>query len=152
MKKIIIFTLAIYFNIDAFAQANILAARNLGVGSTVTITGIVTNGDELGPIRYIEDSTGGMALYDPTILASLVRGDEVTVTGELVDYNGLMEMQPVNSSTLNSSANIVNPFLVTPLQIGETTESELIQIDNVIFNNGGSMFTSGTHDFDSNVW
>ena len=150
MKKIIIFTLAIYFNIDAFAQANILAARNLGVGSTVTITGIVTNGDELGPIRYIEDSTGGMALYDPTILASLVRGDEVTVTGELVDYNGLMEMQPVNSSTLNSSANIVNPFLVTPLQIGETTESELIQIDNVIFNNGGSMFTSGTHDFDSN--
>ena len=150
MKKIIIFTLAIYFNIDAFAQANILAARNLGVGSTVTITGIVTNGDELGPIRYIEDSTGGMALYDPTILASLVRGDEVTVTGELVDYNGLMEMQPVNSSTLNSSANIVNPLLVTPLQIGETTESELIQIDNVIFNNGGSMFTSGTHDFDSN--
>lgn len=150
MKKIIIFTLAIYFNIDAFAQANILAARNLGVGSTVTITGIVANGDELGPIRYIEDSTGGMALYDPTILASLVRGDEVTVTGELVDYNGLMEMQPVNSSTLNSSANIVNPFLVTPLQIGETTESELIQIDNVIFNNGGSMFTSGTHDFDSN--
>ena len=150
MKKIIIFTLAIYFNIDAFAQANILAARNLGVGSTVTITGIVANGDELGPIRYIEDSTGGMALYDPTILASLVRGDEVTVTGELVDYNGLMEMQPVNSSTLNSSANIVNPLLVTPLQIGETTESELIQIDNVIFNNGGSMFTSGTHDFDSN--
>lgn len=150
MKKIIIFTLAIYCNIDAFAQANILAARNLGVGSTVTITGIVANGDELGPIRYIEDSTGGMALYDPTILASLVRGDEVTVTGELVDYNGLMEMQPVNSSTLNSSANIVNPFLVTPLQIGETTESELIQIDNVIFNNGGSMFTSGTHDFDSN--
>ena len=150
MKKIIIFTLAIYFNINAFAQANILAARNLGVGSTVTITGIVTNGDELGPIRYIEDSTAGMALYDPTILASLVIGDEVTVTGELVDYNGLMEMQPVNSSTLNSSANIVNPLLVTPLQIGETTESELIQIDNVIFNNGGSMFTSGTHDFDSN--
>ena len=150
MKKLIILIFTICININVFAQANIAAARVLGVGSTVTITGVVTNGDELGPIRYIEDSTGGMALYDPTVLASLVRGDEVTVTGELVDYNGLMEMQPVNSSLVNSSANSVTPLLITPLQIGETTESELIQINNVIFNNGGSMFTSGTHDFDSN--
>ena len=150
MKKLIILIFTISININVFAQANIAAARALGVGSTVTITGVVTNGDELGPIRYIEDSSGGMALYDPTVLASLVRGDEVTVTGELVDYNGLMEMQPVNSSVVNSSANSVTPLLITPLQIGETTESELIQINNVIFNNGGSIFTSGTHDFDSN--
>ena len=68
----------------------------------------------------------------------------------LVDYNGLMEMQPVNSITINSSGNSIAPQLVTPLQVGESTESELIQIDNVLFNNGGSMFNVGTHDFNSN--
>ena len=122
----------------------------MGVGSTVTITGIVTNGDELGPIRYIEDATAGMALYDPAVLGAVVRGEEVTVTGVLVNYNGLMEMQPVNSVTTNSAGNSVVPQVITPLQVGESTEGELIQIENVLFNNGGSLFTVGTHDFVSN--
>ena len=150
MKKIITLTFVTLISITGFSQANIAAARALGVGATVTITGVVTNGDELGPIRYIEDSTAAMALYDPTVLAGTVRGEEVTVTGVLVDYNGLMEMQPVNSITINSSGNSIAPQLVTPLQVGESTESELIQIDNVLFNNGGSMFNVGTHDFNSN--
>ena len=104
----------------------------MGVGATVTITGVITNGDELGPIRYIEDATAGMALYDPTVMAGTVRGEEITVSGVLVDYNGLMEMQPVNSVTINSAGNSVTPQVVTPLQVGESTEGELIQIDNVL--------------------
>ena len=51
-----------------------------GVGATVTITGIVTNGDELGPIRYIEDALLVLAIYDfpttNTYLNGVVRGDE----------------------------------------------------------------------------
>ncbi len=150
MKKIITLAFVTLISITGFSQANIAAARAMGVGSTVTISGVVTNGDELGPIRYIEDATAAMALYDPTVLAGTIRGEEVTVTGVLVDYNGLMEMQPVNSISVNSSGNTILPQLVTPLQVGESTESELIQIDNVLFNNGGSMFNVGTHDFTSN--
>ena len=116
----------------------------------MTITGIVTNGDELGVIRYIQDNTAGMALYDAS-LSSFQRGDEVTVSGTLVDYNGLLEMNPVNSNSINSSGNTVSPQIVTPNQIGESTESELVQIDNVIFNNGGAVFTANTtFDFTSN--
>ena len=150
MKKTTIFILSTLLSYTAFSQANIAAARAMGVGSTVTITGIVTNGDELGPIRYIEDATAGMALYDPAVLGAVVRGEEVTVTGVLVNYNGLMEMQPVNSVTTNSAGNSVVPQVITPLQVGESTEGELIQIENVLFNNGGSLFTVGTHDFVSN--
>jgi hypothetical protein len=150
MKKTTIFILSTLLSYTAFSQANIGAARAMGVGSTVTITGIVTNGDELGPIRYIEDATAGMALYDPAVLGAVVRGEEVTVTGVLVNYNGLMEMQPVNSVTTNSAGNSVVPQVITPLQVGESTEGELIQIENVLFNNGGSLFTVGTHDFVSN--
>ena len=142
--------MATIFSVVGFAQTDIATARNQGVGATVTITGIVTNGDELGPIRYIEDATAGLALYDPSSLVGVVRGDEVTVTGVLVDYNGLLEMTPVNSSNTNNAGNSSTPQIITPNQIGEATESELIQINNVIFNSGGSLFTAGTHDFTSN--
>ncbi len=151
MRKITTLIFATLLSVVGFAQMDIATARAQGVGSTVTITGVVTNGDELGPIRYIEDATAGLALYDPTVLSAAVRGDELTVTGVLVDYNGLMEMNPVNTTTTNSTANSVSPQVVTPIQIGEATESELVQINNVIFNSGGSLFTAGTHDFTSNA-
>ena len=133
---------------------DILTARSQGVGANVTVTGIVTNGDELGPIRYIEDGTAGLALYDLTtnlLLSSCVRGDTITVSGTLVDYNGLLELNPTSTAFIHSNGNpLPIPQLVTPNQVGELTESELIQIDNVIFNSGGSLFTVGTHDFTSN--
>ncbi|SVD46973.1 uncharacterized protein METZ01_LOCUS399827, partial [marine metagenome] len=150
MKKITILIIATIFNVVGFAQTDIATARSQGIGANVTVTGIVTNGDELGPIRYIEDATAGLALYDPTALSGVVRGEEVTVSGILVDYNGLMEMTPVNSNITNSTGNSIIPQLITPIQVGENTESELVQINNVIFNSGGSLFTVGTHDFTAN--
>jgi len=149
MKKTTTLIIATLISVVGFAQ-DIATARSQGVGATVTVTGIVTNGDELGPIRYIEDSTAGLALYDPTALSGVVRGEEVTVSGILVDYNGLMEMTPVNSNITNSTGNSIIPQLITPIQVGENTESELVQINNVIFNSGGSLFIVGTHDFTAN--
>ena len=149
MKKTTTLIIATLISVVGFAQ-DIATARSQGVGATVTVTGIVTNGDELGPIRYIEDSTAGLALYDPTALSGVVRGEEVTVSGVLVDYNGLMEMTPVNSNSTNSTGNSIIPQLITPIQVGENTESELVQINNVIFNSGGSLFIVGTHDFTAN--
>ena len=149
MRKITIIIITIMLSIVSYSQ-DIATARLQGVGATVTVTGVITNGNELGPIRYIEDATAGLAIYEPTVMDSTIRGQEITVTGVLVDYNGLLEMQPVNSLSINSSGNTVSPQVVTPLQIGEATEGELIQIDNVIFNNGGALFTVGTHDFNSN--
>ncbi len=150
MKKTTILIFLVLINLSLIGQTDIITARMQGVGATVTVTGVVTNGDELGPIRYIEDATAGLALYDPTPLSSVLRGEEITVTGILVDYNGLLEMTPVNSISTVSNNFSVTPQVVTPNQIGENTESELVQIDNVTFNGGGSTFTSGTHDFTSN--
>ena len=89
-----IFLFAILLPFSMYAQANIAAARLLGAGATVTVSGIVTNGPELGVIRYFQDNTAGLAAYD-TQLAALDRGDSVTITGVLFDYNGLLEIQPV---------------------------------------------------------
>jgi hypothetical protein len=150
MKKRILLMSTVLISIVGFAQTDIATGRAQGIGASVTITGVVTNGSELGAIRYIEDSTGGMALYS-TSLSGLQRGNEVTVSGTLKDYNGLLEMDPVNLISTNTTGNALNPQVITPIQIGEATESQLLQINNATFNNGGSVFTGNTaFDFMAN--
>ena len=102
-----------------------------------------------GPIRYIEDATAGLAIYDPVVMSNVNRGDSITVTGVLVDYNGLLEVQPVNELINHGSGYAINPQIITPNQIGENTESELVSIEYVEFENAGQVFSVGTHNFES---
>lgn len=149
MKLIHIIIITLLSTFFLYAQ-DIATARTQAIGASVTISGIVTNGDELGPIRYIEDATAGIAVYDPTNLTSVNRGDSITVTGNLIDYNGLLEIQPVSSFTNHGNGYSITPQLITPLQIDENTEAELVEIQNTIIDNGGSNFTQGLHNFTSN--
>jgi len=48
-----------------FSQMTIEEARQMPIGSTVEIQGIVTHGEEMGPIRYLQDATGGLPIYAP---------------------------------------------------------------------------------------
>ena len=155
MKRIILLLLIVHIAISVKSQ-DILTARSQVVGDTVTISGIVTNGDELGPIRYVEDQTAGIALYDTTTnpsfnyLSNVLRGDSITITGGLADFNGLLEIYVTGFPVIHSNNNTLpTPQILTPNQIGESTESELVQFNNAIFTNGGSTFTSTTYDFSS---
>jgi phosphatidylserine/phosphatidylglycerophosphate/cardiolipin synthase-like enzyme len=149
MKLIHIIIITLLSTSFLYAQ-DIANARTQAIGASVTISGIVTNGDELGPVRYIEDATAGIAVYDPTNLTGVDRGDSITVTGNLIDYNGLLEIQPVSSFTDHGNGYTITPQLITPLQIDENTEAELVEIQNTIIDNGGSNFTQGLHNFTSN--
>lgn len=145
MKKTLsLFVFIILIAIDIDAQISILEARTLGVGSTVTIKGIITNGSELGPIRYIQDGTAATALYYPSITNNLLRGDSVQVTGTLVDFNGLLEMNPISANSLLNSGNASpNPIVLSPTQMSEEHESKLTRINGVTFALGGGTFTGG---------
>ncbi|MEA3446769.1 MAG: phospholipase D-like domain-containing protein [Bacteroidota bacterium] len=126
-----------------FAQSTIADARLQAVGSIVTVSGIVTNGDELGSIRYFQDSTAGIAVYDYDVVY-FAPGDSITITGTLDDYNNLLEIKSVTAHTIDSGGNpLPQPQLITPIGLNEDTESELVQIDNAIFNNAGSTFQAG---------
>ncbi|MCF8217854.1 MAG: T9SS type A sorting domain-containing protein [Bacteroidales bacterium] len=146
MKKILFISIFILSGIFANAQViSVDSARTLGVDSTVTISGIITNGDELGTIRYMQDSTAGIAVYDYTFSQTAVRGDSVTITGTLKDYNQLLEVDPVDSFTVHSSGNALPaPEVITPNQLGESVEGELVRINNAVFNAAGSVFSSNT--------
>ena len=145
MKKILILLVALIASTVSLKAQTIAAARAAGVGQTVTFSGIAVNGSELGVIRYFEDSTAGIAVYGSN-LSGVHRGDLVTVTGLLTDYNNLLEMNPVTSFTITSSGNALPiPFVLTPIQIDEPYEGELITVNNVSFTSGGGNFAVNTN-------
>ncbi len=125
---------------------NIADARTKPLGTTVTVQGIVTNGSELGTIRYIQDATGGIALYSTT-LSSLKRGDLVEATGVLTSFNNLLELSPVNSYQLISTGNPLPAPHVIPMVQGysEQYESQLVRFENAQFLSTGSFSTASAN-------
>jgi len=123
------------------AQSTILEAREMAVGSIVTVKGIVTNGAELGVIRYFQDNTAGIAAYGSAV-SGVNKGDSVTITGTLKNYNQLLELDPVSNVVVRSTGNPVPaPIELSPAQINEAYEARLVKVDNVIFTDAGTLFT-----------
>jgi phosphatidylserine/phosphatidylglycerophosphate/cardiolipin synthase-like enzyme len=122
-------------------------ARAADPGTTVTIEGIVTSGAALGPVRYVQDATAGIAIYPgggsvPGFAP--FPGDAVTVTGTLILFNGLTEINPVLSFSITGSGNPLPEALpMDPADLGEANEGLLVRVEAVAFNAGGT-FTNGT--------
>jgi phosphatidylserine/phosphatidylglycerophosphate/cardiolipin synthase-like enzyme len=133
------------------AQIPIAEARTHPIGTTVTVQGVVTNGSELGNIRYLQDATAGIAAFPGNGSVSGFgpsAGSNITITGTLKLYNGLLELDPIISFSINSTGNVLpEPIVLTTTQIGENHESMLVQVNDAVFNNGGEDLSSGTTDF-----
>lgn len=127
----------------ANAQSDIAEARNYAIGQTVTVKGVVINGNELGTIRYIQDATGAIPAYG-SILNSVQRGDSIEATGVLYDYNGLLEISPTNSfqDLGNGTLPVANQIPIT--SASESLEAQLVRFDNVTFVESGT-FTGNTN-------
>lgn len=142
------FTFTLFFSaliLHLFAQQNISEVRNQPQGTRVTVSGIVTNGSELGTIRYMQDSTGGLGVYDGQ-LSSVKRGDSITVSGEVNPYNNLFEITKVSSLTIHSSGNKLPEAKVISIgEIGESYEGQLLQINDVTIENTSGTFAGNTN-------
>lgn len=159
MKRVLFLTLTLFSGLYVHSQATIADARAMGLGQTVTVSGVVTNGSELGNIRYLQDATGGIAAFSSSI-SSVQRYDSITVTGVLMDFSGLLEISPVNSHTNHGAATIVpTPMQMPILSAAEVHESKLVQINNVTFVQSGNFatgnatvqVTDGTNTFDVRI-
>lgn len=151
MKLKLLFFILLITSFQSQAQViTIEEARALPEGTTVTVTGTATNGDEMGIIRYFEDGTAGIAAYG-AILSPINRHDSITIEGVLKDYNGLLELDPVNSVENHGPANLtVEPLLTTPSGINEANEGRLLQFEGVVFTDGGGTFGNSTYQFTGN--
>jgi phosphatidylserine/phosphatidylglycerophosphate/cardiolipin synthase-like enzyme len=141
----------LFFVSFSFGQAtDIATARSKDTLTVVTIKGIATNGAELGTIRYLQDNTGAIPAFytvagQPTF-ATVKRGDSVQVTGKLKSFNSLLEIDPLQSFTIiNNGNNSPTPLIITPNGMNESNEAQLVQMDNVVFNNGGQTFAGSTN-------
>lgn len=134
-KRITHLLLIVLLGFTAKAQViDIDSARTLRRGSVVTVSGVVTNGNELGPIRYFQDPTAGLCAYSGSFVANIKRGDSVTFTGELTYWDALMGIQPVDSYKVHiNGATLPTPKLITPSQAGEYLEAQLVRINDAGF-------------------
>lgn len=145
---------------SATAQTDILDARtNYSVGQSVTVTGIVTSDANLGIVRYLQDETAGIALYPGGAWATNgwpdpQPGDELTMTGVLSEYNGLLEVGPdgiTNVEVLSTGNDLPTFQNITPAAMDESLEGELVAIEGAVFTNGGTPISgNSTYSFTAN--
>jgi hypothetical protein len=146
-------TTNLFFNPDEPTVPPVLtvkAARAAGPGATVTLRAVVTNGAELGNIRYVQDTDAGLALYAQAAkvpgFGELRVGDSIQVTGVLKNYNGLLEMDPVQSVHTLSRGTRLRTLRVPAEQataaMTEANEGRLLEFTGVTklgqFNGGNA--------------
>ncbi|GAB2786718.1 phosphatidylserine/phosphatidylglycerophosphate/cardiolipin synthase-like enzyme [Hymenobacter luteus] len=157
MKKITL--LALLFGGAALPAAtaqtvkSVAAARADGAGATVTVRGVVTNGPELGVIRYLQDGTAGLAAYSTSAagFSALAPGDSIEISGTLKNFNGLLEIDPVSSVTLLAQNRVIRPAATVDASaitsvFAEQYESRVVRINkntSVTTSTGGAVSTFG---------
>jgi len=123
-------------------------------GCEVTLTGIITAGDEVygvDGVYAIQSESGPWngIIFDGWEGAQLTLGDEVTVTGTVEDYDpewhfkwdNNTKLINVTNSTVNSTDNNVSPVIVTTANLAEGSsdvesyEGCLVTVTNLTVNN-----------------
>ena len=122
----------------AVTKVNDTQGVPLNLQMPVTVHGIVTVANQLGGPAYVQDISGGLAVFDLAFENSVKIGDEVTLTGTVTQYNGLTELANVVASKIHSSGNEIVPTVVTCSQVAhdgvngvEVYEGMLVQLNGV---------------------
>jgi phosphatidylserine/phosphatidylglycerophosphate/cardiolipin synthase-like enzyme len=127
-----------------YGSVKISDARALGVGSAVRVSGVITVANEFaGPPAYIQDSTGGVAVFNYNFVTSAKVGDIWEVGGTLKDFNGLLEIDPLTDSVKISSNNPrPAPKQLNSTVLNESVESQIVRVNKVMFAASG-LFATG---------
>lgn len=151
IKNLTFSFLLLFLSFSLIAQENIADARTYSEDAVVTVTGIVTNSSELGPIRYIQDGTAGIAIYpNPggnwnNLDFTPEPGDSITVTGKLFNYANLLEVEQITELILHSPGNSLPEYIeLTPNELGEAYEGMRVRVNAVHFSDGGNLFVAGS--------
>lgn len=119
----------------------IAEVRAAAFGETVTTTGILTVSDQFNGPAFLQDETGGIAIFDNLVHGENVYaiGDSITVTGTRSAFNGLAQISPVNIVEVNTATiNIIEPVTI-PLTQLSNYEGQLVRVVNVKFPNEGDL-------------
>ncbi|MCH8547136.1 MAG: phospholipase D-like domain-containing protein [Cryomorphaceae bacterium] len=139
------------YSTNTFAQQTVAQARNSGIGNTVTVKAIVTADSTLYPSSgvtiYFQDNTAGLSAFNPgTLLDNVRQGDSIEITGELSQFNQLLQISPVNAVTVLSSNNPLPAPISVTLSNGWVQQYEcmLVEVNGVTINGSGN-FSGNTN-------
>ncbi|AXJ02129.1 Por secretion system C-terminal sorting domain-containing protein [Cyclonatronum proteinivorum] len=134
----------------------IAEARQLPLGTTVTVAGWVTVTDEFrGPV-FFQDETGGMAWFNGPLMRTgtfdidIAQGDSLVVTGQLREFgnipgipgSGLLQIEnPTPQFEVFPEGNrIVEPVSITLADLATNDfQGQLVSIDNVTVDRVGAL-------------
>lgn len=87
--------------------------------------------------KFIQDATGGILIDDSAgkITTPFAVGDSMNnVTGQLIDFNGILELVPLQNQTVVSSGNTLTPENISIAALNANVnnyESKLISFNNI---------------------
>ncbi len=121
--------------IPTYSIASISSADAQGVADSLNveckIEGVVYTIDFDGNNGYsffVQDATGGINVWNSSDVSGYSNpsiGDSLRIIGEIIQFNGLIEMNPDSIVVLGTGAAFSGPQVVTTLD--ETTEGEFVE-------------------------
>ncbi|GAB3818179.1 hypothetical protein GCM10028895_15120 [Pontibacter rugosus] len=116
-------------------EGSIAEARTLPVGTVVTVSGVLTATDQFGGPAYLQDSTAGIAVFDPQVHGegAFAIGDSIQITATIELFNQMPEL--VNITAIESFGPATTPVVPIVASIAELRQLEgmLVTIPNATF-------------------
>lgn len=128
-------------------QVTIAEARNLPLGTEVIVSGVLTVTGELGGPAFLQDNTGGIAVFDEQIHASEAfrTGDSVEFTAVISAFNNQIQLinvsDPVN---FGPAENAVEPVPATIQELA-ALEGSLVTINAAFVKPSGLLFPGSNY-------
>lgn len=124
---------------------------SLGVAVKITGTVIGINLRAAGLEFFIHDGTDGIGVFSPssTFGYTVAEGDSVHVEGDVAFYNGLTQLQFLD--TVYKIGTGVVPTAVVVQDLGEDTEAELVRLNNVHLVDASQWVFTNPAGFNTNI-
>ena len=120
----------------------IVEARTKSDGETVTVAGTLTVSDQFSGSAYLQDDTGGIAIFDKQVYGDgmFMIGDSIRVTGIRSSFNNQIQISSVTEVIKNGKSSIsIKPKTITLSQLS-SHPGELVRIKNPKFPDPGNIF------------
>ncbi|HTG67796.1 MAG TPA: 5'-nucleotidase C-terminal domain-containing protein [Candidatus Udaeobacter sp.] len=117
----------------------IAEARAAAIGTSVTLSGVVTHRAESGAFvnLFVQDSNNGIIVRVPNSV-SVQPGDSIEAYGKLTEFSGLLQLEATAANTkVTASVPVPAPIVADSTSFGKTAENRnkyegrLVQVDNI---------------------
>ncbi|WP_456277479.1 DUF6359 domain-containing protein [Bacillus sp. AK128] len=133
---------------DDLGLVTLAEARAAELGTNVTVEAVVTStpGAWGSKSFYIQDSTSGSYVFT-SLDEGLVNGDKVRISGKTAEYNGEFQISDLTSLEKIGTETVPAAKELTPSQLTETTEGQLVVIKGATISNLEEVNSFGTFEF-----